>query len=169
MDFCGRQVNTHKPSNGKSLHAYADPKLTQNNAEKVCRAANLITASNNSNGSQTEFSMNSVSEYEATGINVTRKLEKMNSIQAIYAESLINSVLRNGLLNKLTEDTTLFEGPRAFSSEFSLSPQTHQNNISIQSPAYNVQTTTQSPFPQDSLSRQSSEVDFKVEVEETSN
>lgn len=45
-------------------------------------------------------------------MNVAKKLSRMNEMnetQAIYAESLINSVLRKGLLNKLKEETDLCE------------------------------------------------------------
>lgn len=38
---------------------------------------------------------------------MAKKLAKMDSLQAIYAESIINNVLRRGLLKKLTEDTDL--------------------------------------------------------------
>lgn len=51
-----------------------------------------------------------VSEYNAIGIIVAKKLQKMDSTQAIYAESLINSILRRGLLYKLTEDTDVCDG-----------------------------------------------------------
>ena len=40
-------------------------------------------------------------------MNVGKKLAKMDPLQAIYAESIINNVLRKGLLKKLTEDTDL--------------------------------------------------------------
>lgn len=49
------------------------------------------------------------SEYEAVGINVFKKLEKMDRAQAIYAESLINVILRKGLLNQLTPNTAIME------------------------------------------------------------
>jgi spore maturation protein SpmA len=56
-----------------------------------------------------ENSSTETTEYEAVGINVGKKLEKMNSSQAIYAESLINIILRNGLLNQLTPSTVISE------------------------------------------------------------
>jgi len=51
-------------------------------------------------------------EYEAVGINVGKKLEKMNSSQAIYAESLINIILSKSLLNQLTPNTVISENPQ---------------------------------------------------------
>ncbi|XP_047997488.1 uncharacterized protein LOC125235097 [Leguminivora glycinivorella] len=48
-----------------------------------------------------------ITEFEGIGISVAKKLEKMNSLQALYAESLIHSVLRKGLLNRLTEETDI--------------------------------------------------------------
>lgn len=49
------------------------------------------------------------SEYEAVGINVSKKLEKMDSVQAIYAERLINEILSKGLLNQITPNTSIME------------------------------------------------------------
>lgn len=48
-----------------------------------------------------------LSEFDITGMNVAKKLAKMDPLQAIYAESVINNVLTQGLLNKLSEDTDL--------------------------------------------------------------
>ncbi|XP_047992816.1 uncharacterized protein LOC125231411 [Leguminivora glycinivorella] len=48
-----------------------------------------------------------LSEFELAGMNVAKKLAKMDPVQAIYAESIINNVLCKGLLKKLTEDTDL--------------------------------------------------------------
>lgn len=48
-----------------------------------------------------------ITEHEAVGINVAKKLAKMNATQAIYAESIINNVLRRGLQQKLNDDTDL--------------------------------------------------------------
>ncbi|RVE42559.1 hypothetical protein evm_012792 [Chilo suppressalis] len=48
-----------------------------------------------------------LTEFDAIGINTAIKISKMDSIQAIYAESLITNVLRRGLLNKLTDETHL--------------------------------------------------------------
>jgi len=39
-------------------------------------------------------------------------LEKINSSQAIYAESLINIILSKGLLNQLTPNTVISENPQ---------------------------------------------------------
>ncbi|XP_046989797.1 uncharacterized protein LOC124595203 [Schistocerca americana] len=48
-----------------------------------------------------------LNEFEATGINVAKKLQRMDPIQAIHAESLINTVLKRGLLKTLTAQTDL--------------------------------------------------------------
>jgi len=48
-----------------------------------------------------------MTEYDAVSVNISKKLAKMEAHQAIFAESLIGSILRRGLLNKLTEDTDL--------------------------------------------------------------
>lgn len=56
------------------------------------------------------------SEYEAVGINVGKKLEKMTGTQAIYAEALINNILSMGLLNKLTENTFISEKPQIYNN-----------------------------------------------------
>lgn len=42
-----------------------------------------------------------INEFEALGINLAKKLERMSSMQAIYAETLIHNVLRMGILNEL--------------------------------------------------------------------
>ncbi|KAI5701163.1 hypothetical protein M8J75_006631 [Diaphorina citri] len=46
-------------------------------------------------------------EYDMIGGNVTAKLRKMDSTQALLAESLIGQVLMAGVLNKLTTSSTL--------------------------------------------------------------
>ncbi|XP_041979929.1 uncharacterized protein LOC121733669 [Aricia agestis] len=46
-----------------------------------------------------------LSEYEALSVTFAKKLEKMHATQALYAEAIIHSVLRKGLLNQLTEMT----------------------------------------------------------------
>ncbi|CAG4937929.1 unnamed protein product [Parnassius apollo] len=48
-----------------------------------------------------------LTECDAVGINIAKKMAKMDPLQAIYAESIINNVLRRGLLKKLTEKTNL--------------------------------------------------------------
>lgn len=48
-----------------------------------------------------------VDEFEATGINVSQKLRRMDAFQAICAEFLINSILKRGLLKTLLPSTTL--------------------------------------------------------------
>lgn len=56
-----------------------------------------------------EKSSTETTEYEAVGINVEKKLENINSSQAVYAESLINIILSKGLLNQLTPNTIISE------------------------------------------------------------
>lgn len=53
-----------------------------------------------------------LTEFDVVGINMAKKMAKMDPLQAIYAESIINNVLRRGLLSKLTEDTNLCDGCR---------------------------------------------------------
>ncbi|XP_074040986.1 uncharacterized protein [Leptinotarsa decemlineata] len=60
--------------------------------------------------SHAEFLKVCADTMKIAGINVAKKLAKMDLIQAIYAESLINNVLRKGLLQKLTEETNLCDG-----------------------------------------------------------
>lgn len=48
-------------------------------------------------------------EYEIVGMNVGKKLAKMTSSQAIFAETLINLILTKGLLNQLTANTVISE------------------------------------------------------------
>ncbi|XP_077288621.1 uncharacterized protein LOC143913002 isoform X2 [Arctopsyche grandis] len=48
-----------------------------------------------------------LSEFDITGINIAKKLGKMDPLQEIYAESIISTVVRKGLLKKLTKDTDL--------------------------------------------------------------
>lgn len=50
-----------------------------------------------------------ITEFEATGINVAKKLQRMNQIQALYAEGLINKILQKGILNNLTESTDFYK------------------------------------------------------------
>lgn len=50
-----------------------------------------------------------IPEFEATGINVAKKLQRMNQIQALYAEGLINKILQKGILNNLTESTDFYK------------------------------------------------------------
>ncbi|XP_077285061.1 uncharacterized protein LOC143910449 [Arctopsyche grandis] len=46
-----------------------------------------------------------LSEFDVTGINIGKKLAKMDPLQAIYAESIINNVIRKGLLKNLSVAT----------------------------------------------------------------
>jgi len=48
-----------------------------------------------------------ISEFDAVGISVAKRLQRMDPEQAMYAEEIINKVLRKGLLNKLSENTEL--------------------------------------------------------------
>ncbi|XP_063384923.1 uncharacterized protein LOC134671070 [Cydia fagiglandana] len=76
----------------KALKRHASVTDTQIKLMKVCTEA---------------LKRKEITEFEGVGISVAKKLEKMNSIQALYAESLIQSVLRKGLLNRLTEETDI--------------------------------------------------------------
>lgn len=48
-----------------------------------------------------------ISENEAIGLNVIRKLDRMDRIQVVYAEKLINEILMKGLSNDLSTETTI--------------------------------------------------------------
>jgi ABC-type cobalamin transport system ATPase subunit len=48
-------------------------------------------------------------EYDAFGIHVSKKLAKMDPVQAVYAKSLISGNIRKGLLKTLTDDTDFCE------------------------------------------------------------
>ena len=48
-----------------------------------------------------------ISEFEAIGIKVGKQLQRMDTEQAIYAESIITAVLRRGLLKSLKPRTDL--------------------------------------------------------------
>ncbi|XP_049768969.1 uncharacterized protein LOC126106652 isoform X2 [Schistocerca cancellata] len=50
-----------------------------------------------------------LNEHEAVGINMAKKLKQMDPTQAIYAEFLISSVLKRGLLRTLTAQIDLCE------------------------------------------------------------
>lgn len=57
-----------------------------------------------------------ITEYDAIGINVAKKLKKMDQHQCIYADMLISRILGRGLLNTLTAQTDLFENGPVLSS-----------------------------------------------------
>ena len=48
-----------------------------------------------------------ISEFEAFGIKVGKQLQRMDTDQAIYAESIITAVLRRGLFKSLNPRTDL--------------------------------------------------------------
>lgn len=48
-----------------------------------------------------------MTEFEAFAVSVARKLEKMDPIQALHAETIIHTTLRKGLLKQLTENTDI--------------------------------------------------------------
>lgn len=56
---------------------------------------------------QLQTTNNVISEYDAAGISWSEKLKRMDSTQAILAEALVNKVLTEGLLKRLTYTTTL--------------------------------------------------------------
>ncbi|VEN58690.1 unnamed protein product [Callosobruchus maculatus] len=47
------------------------------------------------------------SEFDLVGMNIAKKLERMDPTQALYAESIITSVLLKGLKNQLQETTSI--------------------------------------------------------------
>ena len=53
-----------------------------------------------------------MNEWEAVGVNVFKKLQRMEPHQALYAESLITKVLRLGLLQSLTPETDVGMRPQ---------------------------------------------------------
>lgn len=67
-----------------------------------------VTMEYNAKGKQLgiETSIN-LSEHEAVGVNVARKLNRMQPKQALYAESLIQEILHKGLLEQLSETIVL--------------------------------------------------------------
>ncbi|GLV42368.1 uncharacterized protein CBL_03105 [Carabus blaptoides fortunei] len=48
-------------------------------------------------------------EFEAIGINIAAKLKKMDSVQQLLAEGLINKILLRGLFNELTRSTDVMD------------------------------------------------------------
>ncbi|CAH2005916.1 unnamed protein product [Acanthoscelides obtectus] len=52
-------------------------------------------------------SQKELTEFDLIGMNVAKKLHRMDATQAIYAESLINAVLLKGLKNELCENMTI--------------------------------------------------------------
>lgn len=51
-----------------------------------------------------------IDEYHAVGINVASKLQKMDPMQQVLAEALINKVLTKGIFKELTKTTDITEG-----------------------------------------------------------
>lgn len=49
-------------------------------------------------------------EFDAVGVSIAKKLQRMHPTQAIFAESIINQVLTKGLLGTLTDNTKLYNG-----------------------------------------------------------
>ncbi|KAG5890009.1 hypothetical protein JTB14_032631 [Gonioctena quinquepunctata] len=52
-----------------------------------------------------------IEEFQAVGMNVSAKLQKMKPTQQVYAEFFIQKVLTWGALEKLTENTDLINSP----------------------------------------------------------
>lgn len=73
-----------------------------------------------------------MNEWEAVGVNVFKKLQRMEPNQALYAESVITKVLRLGLLHSLTPDTDVYTRSQ-FSQDFSTSVGTLCNSLDTQS------------------------------------
>ncbi|KAJ8967752.1 hypothetical protein NQ314_002633 [Rhamnusium bicolor] len=82
-----------------------------------------------------------INEFDAVGISVGKKLQRMDSIQAIYAESLINKVLSKGLLNHLSENIDVCE-----KVQYSIS-QTHHFSMT-NSPTPGLSSTQSGIFSQ---------------------
>jgi hypothetical protein len=104
-----------------------------------------------------EKSTSETTEYEAVGINVGKKLEKMEKSQAIYAESLINIILSKGLLQQLTLNTIVCETSQkdnvpTFSNHYS--PSSSSNSTEIYPPpnyaADNLQNNNVAKFYEES-------------------
>ncbi|KOB64786.1 Uncharacterized protein OBRU01_23679 [Operophtera brumata] len=90
------------------IHREIEPAVkVEEDPEELKMELDLWVASNyNSLKSKHDLFPN-LSEYDAVGINVAKKLAKMDPNQAIYAESIINNVLRKGLQKRLRDDTDL--------------------------------------------------------------
>lgn len=54
-----------------------------------------------------ETTSHSKDELDAIGVNVSKKLARMEPLQALFAEYLINGILHKGLLNQLTEENDI--------------------------------------------------------------
>lgn len=52
---------------------------------------------------------NDIEEYDAVAISWTKKLKRMDTTQAIFAETLFNKVFNKGLFKRLTDRVTLSE------------------------------------------------------------
>lgn len=57
---------------------------------------------------QLEKSNDSLDEFDATAIAWAKKMKRMDETQAIYADMLINKIINQGLLNQLTNTTTVY-------------------------------------------------------------
>lgn len=75
-----------------------------------------------------------IDEYDAVAISWAKKLKRMDSTQAIYTETLVNKIISQGLLKKLTTFTDVTENQQMKSSSSS-SPCTFYNMSSTSSPS----------------------------------
>lgn len=50
-----------------------------------------------------------VTEFDAVGVSIAKKLQRMHPTQAIYAESIMNQVVIRVLLGTLTDKTALLD------------------------------------------------------------
>lgn len=70
-----------------------------------------------------------MNEWEAVGVNVFKKLQRMDPHQALYAESLITKVLRLGLLQSLTPETDVGLRPQQYVQDFAPSVSSLCNSL----------------------------------------
>lgn len=96
----GSQTSTMPTSTLKTNIRKGKRKLNASTKPKnVCKKMRKTTL-----GSQP--SSMSLTEFDAVGINIAKKLQRMQPTQAIFAESIINQALTKGLLGTLTCNTS---------------------------------------------------------------
>lgn len=76
-------------------------------------------------------------EWEVVGLNVAKKLQRMNGNQQLLAETLINKVLMMGLYNELTRSTDIFNPPQPTNySSGNIHFQSNLSSTSMPGPVY---------------------------------
>lgn len=117
---------------------------------------------------QTEFmkacttvlnSQKPLTEFDLIGMSIAKKLERMDPTQALYAESIINSVLLKGLKKQLREDTDLCTNSCNTLRQvtYIATPTTSSQYITTPSP-YSQYVQTPTPSPQHGQSTSTSDV-----------